>query len=214
MDHFIRLVIFIVEGCPEPMRQLFETKAKADTRPGTPFTNMQTYLNFKLPNVQQMLNRGHIKSSQIGLIYPTADMTRWDVTLVSTMLQNLFNPLNEQHLIDDIREVRNYLHHKAGEPSLDDTVYIQHWNKLEHALLQIAALVSPACLKSTKEYIQELKGRPLPPPGPVLDVLIEWYNHDETIKDDVEKARIAAEEVVSILNDTTVELTNSEGNTT
>ena len=129
-DHFYRLVTFTVEGCPQPMWELFEKKAKLDTRPGIPFTDLDSYLAYHQPLAQQMLNRHYINVKQFGLIYTAnpVDITKWDVTLAATMLQNFFKPLPaiEQSHIDDIRQVRNDLHHIAGSAEVDEPTFLRH----------------------------------------------------------------------------------------
>lgn len=214
-DHYIRLVTFTVEGCPQPMWGLFEKKAKLDRRPRTYFTDLDSYLAYHQPLSQQMLNKHLINLKQIGLIYTATpvDITQWDVTLAATMLHNFFKPLpsNEQSHIDNIRQVRNDLQHIAGSAEVDEHTFLRYWTKLRQSTLGLASLVSSACYDTTKEYIDALRYKPLPAPGGVLEVLKEWYLLDQKRDTNFERVLTATIGTKNILNDTIVRSTNRAG---
>ena len=137
MDHYIRLVIFAVAGCPQPLVELFLKKAKADLRPGVTYSNIATYLQQHQPTIQNMLKRKFIHASQLPLILPgpsdpPVDINNWDISLVTTMLQNIFNPLSplEQQYIGDIRSVRNELLHQSGTAELGVSDFTAKWKQL------------------------------------------------------------------------------------
>ena len=215
MDHYIRLVVFAVEGCPQPLVELFLKKA----RHGVPYINIDTYLQQQHePTIQNMLKRKFIYASQLPKILPgpsdpPVNINNWDISLVTTMLQNIFKPRSplEQKFIGDIRSVRNELLHKSGNAELDDGDFTVKWNTLETAVTGLAHGVSTDCYNKLRSYITNLKTKSLPPPGPALDVLKQWYTADKELHSNTKRAAVAAEGAKTILNDVVVRRTKPSG---
>ncbi|XP_053405848.1 uncharacterized protein LOC128559023 [Mercenaria mercenaria] len=147
-DKYHRLVSFLINICPEPLRELFLQNAKSDTKPGVPYTSLDAYLASRKQDILSLKSRRKLRDDQYDLLYPNsgpADESQWDITLLAVLILELFrtNIQNQiQFHIRDIRDVRNSLQHESSTSSISDTKFQQNWDRLEIATLALAKVVN------------------------------------------------------------------------
>ncbi|XP_053386753.1 uncharacterized protein LOC128550859 [Mercenaria mercenaria] len=195
-DKYYRLICFVVNLCPELLRDIFLKHAKSDD---TTYTTLPTYLATKNSEIKKMLEQRQIREDQFFVLYPVqgnTDESDWDVSLLVTLIIRLFkaklSPV-EKYYINEIREVRNDLQHLPDTARLSDDDFDTYWGRLETATTtlakQIFGLTYETSFKKKSSYT---KTNHLPDLGDHLRV---WYeeiikqlsykfeNFTETLKD-------------------------------
>ncbi|XP_045185535.2 uncharacterized protein LOC123543534 [Mercenaria mercenaria] len=180
-DKYYRLICFVVNLCPELLRDLFLKLAKSD---GTTYTTLPTYLATKTSEIKKMVVKGHIRKDQFNVLYPghgNTDESDWDVSLLVTLIIGLFKtklrPL-DMTFINKIREVRNKLQHLPDTARLSDDDFDTYWGRLETATTTLAKQIFGSKYENSfKTKINNAKTNHLPNLGDYLRV---WY--EEIIK--------------------------------
>ncbi|XP_060583099.1 uncharacterized protein LOC132739416 isoform X1 [Ruditapes philippinarum] len=198
-DKDYRLITLVTDICPIPLRKYFLDLANSDTSPGVPFTTLDQYMVFRHRDVKTLMNfpQKSIRRDQYDLIYPKADETKWDVTLLSALLLGLFEnqmKKGENSLIKVIREKRNKLQHKPGSVVTDDAEFDSDWNDVETATQTLALIVGGTTFENEVTYqIQAVKVNNLPRLGDTLrswyeDIIIELKNEIKELKETSESS--------------------------
>ncbi|XP_053405397.1 uncharacterized protein LOC123543101 isoform X2 [Mercenaria mercenaria] len=178
-DKYYRLVSFLINICPEPLRELFLQNAKSDTKPGIPYTSLDAYLASRKPDVLSLKSRRKLRDDQYDLLYPNsglADESQWDITLLAVLILELFGsyiPNHVQFFIRDIRDMRNSLQHVSKTSSISDSVFQKNWDRLEIATLTLAKVVNGTNYENVmKEKIETAKISNMPDLG---NTLCLWF---------------------------------------
>ncbi|XP_053388495.1 uncharacterized protein LOC128551622 [Mercenaria mercenaria] len=168
-DKYYRLSCFLIDICPEPLRELFLQTAKSDTKPGVPYTSLDAYLAFRKADILSLKNRRKLRDDQYDLLYPKsgpADESQWDFTLLAVLIFELFKsyiPNHVQYFIRDIRDVRNSLQHVSRTSSISDSMFQKNWDRLEIATLTLAKVVNGTNYENVmKEKIEIAKVSNMP----------------------------------------------------
>ncbi|XP_060554111.1 uncharacterized protein LOC132715153 [Ruditapes philippinarum] len=211
-DKDYRLITLITDICPIPLRKYFLDLAKSDTSSCVPFTTLDQYMVYRHRDVKTLLNfknpQKSIRRDQYDLIYPKADETKWDVTLLSALLLGLFeNQINngEDRLIKVIREKRNKLQHKPGSVITDDAEFDSDWNDIETATQTLARIVGGTTFENeVTKQIQAVKVNNLPSLGDTLkswyeDIIIELKNEIKELKEETVKVKKTSKSALRIL---------------
>ncbi|XP_053391882.1 uncharacterized protein LOC128554620 isoform X2 [Mercenaria mercenaria] len=208
-DKYYRLVCFVVNICPEPLREFFIKLANKDA--GSSYTTVDAYLAHRHPDVMQLKRKKRIREDQYDLLYPghgTANVDQWDVTLLVTLITEMFEtsiqPLDIFLMKNEIRGIRNELQHLPNTSNMTDKEFDDYWRRLDTATIAIAKQVFSAGREELfRKKIENAKSNNLPNLG---DTLRQWY--EETIKqmqsklDDIESN---TKETTSVLRQVTVQ---------
>ncbi|XP_053382765.1 uncharacterized protein LOC123540354 isoform X2 [Mercenaria mercenaria] len=214
-DKYFRLVYFAVNICPEPLRQFFIKLAKQDA--GSSYTTVDAYLAYRRPDVMQLKKKKRIRENQYDLLYPghgTADVDQWDVTLLVTMITEMFTtsiqPLDIFLMKNEIRGIRNELQHLPNTSNMTDKDFDDYWRRLDTATIAIAKQVFSAEREELfRKKIENAKGNNLPNLG---DSLRQWY--EEIIKqmqNKLNEIESDTKETTSILRQVTVQKPGPSG---
>ncbi|XP_045168307.2 uncharacterized protein LOC123531425 isoform X2 [Mercenaria mercenaria] len=178
-DKYYRLVTFIINICPKPLRELFVTKAKADyTERNLHYIDLEEYLKSRKPDIDISFRRSKITLDQFGYIFPSTGCVNiqiWDVTLLTTLLRRLFgNKLKqvERDCIDVITNIRNSLQHIANTESIVDQDFNSSWSALKDAVLTLSKNAGSPQQNSIEEEINSAFTGNMPDLG---DVLRTWH---------------------------------------
>ncbi|XP_053382840.1 uncharacterized protein LOC123539750 isoform X2 [Mercenaria mercenaria] len=182
-DKYYRLVCFVVNICPEPLREFFIKLANKDA--GSSYTTVDAYLAHRHPDVMQLKRKKRIREDQYDLLYPghgTANVDQWDVTLLVTLITEMFEtsiqPLDIFLMKNEIRGIRNELQHLPNTSDMTDKDFDSYWGRLDNAIMAIAKQVfSTEREEKFRKEIENAKGNNLPNLG---DSLRQWY--EEIIK--------------------------------
>ncbi|XP_053391879.1 uncharacterized protein LOC128554620 isoform X1 [Mercenaria mercenaria] len=214
-DKYYRLVCFVVNICPEPLREFFIKLANKDA--GSSYTTVDAYLAHRHPDVMQLKRKKRIREDQYDLLYPghgTANVDQWDVTLLVTLITEMFEtsiqPLDIFLMKNEIRGIRNELQHLPNTSNMTDKEFDDYWRRLDTATIAIAKQVFSAGREELfRKKIENAKSNNLPNLG---DTLRQWY--EETIKqmqsklDDIESN---TKETTSVLRQVTVQKPGPSG---
>ncbi|XP_045168302.2 uncharacterized protein LOC123531424 [Mercenaria mercenaria] len=178
-DKYYRLVTFIINICPKPLRELFVTKAKTDyTERNLHYTDLEQYLKSRKPDINELLRRSKITLDQFDYIFPSTgspNIQIWDVTLLTTLLRGLFgNKLiqDERDCIDVITNIRNSLQHLANTECIVDKDFNSSWSALKDAVLTLLKYGGSPQQSSIEEEINSALTENMPNLG---DVLRTWH---------------------------------------
>ncbi|XP_053379967.1 uncharacterized protein LOC128548623 [Mercenaria mercenaria] len=214
-DKDYRLITLITDICPLPLRKFFLNLAQSDASPGVPFTTLDTYMKFRKLDVEKLvkLPPKSIRKDQFNLIYPNADETKWDVSLLSSLLLGLFGRqmLNgEDQLIKIIREIRNKRQHKPGNIVTEDSEFDTVWNDIETATLTLAQIVGGRTYgDEIRNHIEDVKINNLPSLG---DTLKTWYEDIIVqLRSEIEELKDTSNRSLAILEATTVKRKSFSG---
>ncbi|XP_053392244.1 uncharacterized protein LOC128554936 [Mercenaria mercenaria] len=214
-DKYFRLVCFVVNICPEPLREFFIKLAKDDS--SISYTGIGAYLSHRHPDVLKLKRKRKIRDDQYDLLYPvqgTADVNKWDVTLLITLITEMFDaslqPM-QTYLMNEIRGIRNQLQHLPNTSSMSDKDFDIYWGRLDTAAMTLAKEMFNATHEAEfRQKICDAKTSHLPDLGDALRI---WY--EETIRqmaDTIQEMKIKLDEVgsntketMSILRKVTVE---------
>ncbi|XP_053391028.1 uncharacterized protein LOC128553862 isoform X2 [Mercenaria mercenaria] len=182
-DKYFRLVCFVVNICPEPLREFFIKLAKCDA--GTSYSNICSYLSQRHRDVIELKRRRKIRDDQFNLLYPgqgIADVNKWDVTLLITLITEMFpaslKPI-EKFSIDEIRAIRNQLQHLSNTSNMSDKDFDSYWDRLDSATMTLAKhTFSVTSEAEFRKKIDNANTSHLPDLG---DALRLWY--EETIRE-------------------------------
>ncbi|XP_060578025.1 uncharacterized protein LOC132735142 [Ruditapes philippinarum] len=193
-DKDYRVITLITDICPIPLRKYFLDLAKSDTSSGVPFTTLDQYMVHRHSDVKTLMSsKKSIRQDQYDLIYPNADKTKWDVTILSALLLGLFEnqmKKGENSLIKVICEKRNKLQHKPGSVITDDAEFDSDWNDIETATQTLARIVGGTTFENeVTKQIQAVKVNNLPRLGDTLrnwyeDIIIELKNEIKELKEE------------------------------
>ncbi|XP_053388496.1 uncharacterized protein LOC128551624 [Mercenaria mercenaria] len=182
-DKYYRLVSFLKNMCPEPLRELFLQNAKSDTKPGVPYTSLGAYLAFRKPDILSLKSRRKLRDDEYDLLYPKsgpADESQWDITLLAVLILELFPsyiPNHVQFFIRDIRDVRNSLQHVSKTSSIV-SMFQKNWDRLEISTLTLAKVVNGTNYENVmKEKIETAKISNMPDLG---NTLCLWFMENNT----------------------------------
>jgi hypothetical protein len=162
-----------------------------------------------------------IRKDQYGTIYPNADETEWDVTLLSALLLGLFeNQMKngENSLIKVIRKKRNKLQHKPGSVITDDAEFDSDWNDIETATQTLALIVGGTTFENeVTDQIEAVKVNNLPRLGDTLkswyeDIIIELKNEIKELKEETLQVKKTSESSLQILQGVSHKRPISKGN--
>ncbi|XP_053405819.1 uncharacterized protein LOC123535957 isoform X1 [Mercenaria mercenaria] len=217
-DKYYRLVSFLLNICPEPLRKLFLQNAKSDTKPGIPYTSLDAYLASRKPDVLSLKSRRKLRDDQYDLLYPNsgpADESQWDITLLAVLILELLRsyiPNHVQFFIRDIRDVRNSLQHVSKTSSISDSMFQKNWDRLEIATLTLAKVVNGTSYENImKEKIETAKISNMPDLGNTLCLWFMEINTQNTtemaemkvkikeISEDTKESKAKASESANIL---------------
>ncbi|XP_053405834.1 uncharacterized protein LOC123566122 [Mercenaria mercenaria] len=217
-DKYYRLVSFLINICPEPLRELFLQNAKSDTKPGIPYTSRGAYLASRKQNILSLKSRRILRDDQYNLLYPTsgpADESQWDITLLTVLILELFPSCIPKHVksfIRDIRDVRNSLQRVPKTSSISDSMFQKNWDRLEIATLTLAKVVNGTNYENVmKEKIETAKISNMPDLGNTLCLWFMEINTQNTtemaeiqekikeISEDTKESKAKASESANIL---------------
>ena len=171
-DKYYRLVTFVVNICPKPLRALFVSKAETD--PNCQYTDLRNYLNFRKREIR---NIRQIRSDQVDLIFPAVepvDIEKWDVTLLILLLKQLFPQRLQQRERDclrDITEIRNSLQHIASTEFVTDQQFNTAWTRLSDAVVSLKQISGVQTLDNIEDEIKSVLLDNMPSIG---DVRSAW----------------------------------------
>ena len=173
-DNFCCAIFFFVDILAKILRRYFIVKIENDDSNNTLdtflFANQKTILNL---HQQKVLSK-----TQKDLIFPFADVSKWDITLLVCLIRNLFNvDADGKTSLDEVKGLRNKVFAHAEEASLDNTVFDDVWNKLttesylflneiedddftKIMLLEIKALKQKAYMHDLNMQLEENKSHP------------------------------------------------------
>ena len=157
-DKYYRLVTFMVNICPKPLRALFVSKAESD--PNHYYTDLDDYLYFRKPDIDKLRRSFKIGADQFALIYPangSVNINEWDVTLLALLLRHLFPKRlqqNERDYLQDITDIRNTLQHIANIEFVTDNKFNTSWAGLKDAVLGLKQLSGSATLDNIEDEIK------------------------------------------------------------
>jgi hypothetical protein len=175
-DKYSRLVTFVINICPKPLRELFISKAKKDKN--IQYTNLKDYLVFRGQDIRTLERRNKITIDQLDHIFPASgivDIQKWDVTLSSALLKGLFKTeldSNERVCLDTISTIRNTLQHIPSTKCIDDKLFDSSWKDLKNAVLLLSKYAGAPDQRSIEEEISKALTENMPNLG---DVLQTWY---------------------------------------
>ncbi|XP_060560807.1 uncharacterized protein LOC132720656 [Ruditapes philippinarum] len=175
-DKYSRLVTFVINICPKPLRELFISKAKKDKN--IQYTNLKDYLVFRGQDIRTLERRNKITTDQLDHIFPASgivDIQKWDITLSSALLKGLFkNELDtdERVCLDTITTIRNNLQHIPSTKCIEDELFDSSWNDLKNAVLLLSKYAGAPDQRSIEEEISKALTENMPNLG---DVLQTWY---------------------------------------
>ncbi|XP_053382838.1 uncharacterized protein LOC128546052 isoform X2 [Mercenaria mercenaria] len=207
-DKYYRLVCFVVNLCPEPLREFFIKLANQDA--GSSYTTLDAYLAHRHPDVMELKKKKRIREDQYHLLYPghgTADVDQWDVTLLVTLITEMFatniQPLDIFLMKNEIRGIRNELQHLPNTSDMTDKDFDSFWGRLVNAAMTIAKQVFSAEREELfRKKIENAKCNNLPNLG---DSLCKWF--EEIIK----QIQSNTNETTSILRQVTVQKPGPSG---
>ncbi|XP_045179277.2 uncharacterized protein LOC123538920 [Mercenaria mercenaria] len=221
-DKYYRLVSLLVNICPEPLRELFLTQAKAD--PGTTYTTLDSYLVYKRHQLTQLILKHKLRQDQFDLLFPTsgaksAHVSQWDISLLSLIITHFFgNALqkNTSYYINELRDVRNIVLHMSSTSDMSDSTFDDTWQRLETATLFLANQHGAAYGSQIKQKINDAKLNNMPDLGNTLCV---WFNERISqmqsgvvdISKDTKDIQAHASESVAILRSVTINKTGPAG---
>ncbi|XP_045178139.2 uncharacterized protein LOC123538236 [Mercenaria mercenaria] len=206
-DKYHRLIVFVVDICPDPLRKLFEQLAKKDTSPGSAFTTLDAYMNFRKSDVNQLKLKKLIRNNQYDLIYPNTggiDMEQWDITLLATLLLNLFTlPKCDKISVENLRSYRNDLQHKPATQQVSDNEFNILWSQLTTHTLRIASQVGGSAeVKALSDRIAEASVQNMPALGNTLQ---KWFlDSNSEMRYELQSIKETNECCQNILNGATV----------
>ncbi|XP_060554194.1 uncharacterized protein LOC132715221 [Ruditapes philippinarum] len=175
-DKYSRLVTFVVNICPKPLRELFISKAKKDKN--IQYTNLKDYLVFREQDIRTLERRNKITTDQLDHIFPASgivDIQKWDITLSSALLKGLFKTeldSDERFCLDTITTIRNNLQHIPSTKCIEDELFDSSWNDLKNAVLSLSKYAGAPDQRSIEEEISKALTENMPNLG---DVLQTWY---------------------------------------
>ncbi|XP_053374538.1 uncharacterized protein LOC123532397 [Mercenaria mercenaria] len=179
-DKYYRLITFVVNICPRPLRELFIAKARADTKHA--YTSLEDYLLFRKPDIDELRRRVKISLDQFANIYPadgSVDIQTWDITLLAVLLTQLFsNQLkqNERDRLYEITDIRNNLQHIASTDIIDDQKFNTAWCGLEDAVLELSKSTGVPSLNNIEEDIKSAFTEGMPNLVEVIRTWKTWNN--------------------------------------
>ncbi|XP_045181235.2 uncharacterized protein LOC123540347 [Mercenaria mercenaria] len=199
-DKYFRLVCFVVNICPEPLRELFIKLAKDDA--GTSYTDIDAYLSQKHRDVIKLKRKRKIRDDQYDLLYPShgiADVNQWDVSLLITLITEMFDASHkpmQTYLINEIRGIRNQLQHLPNTSSMSDEDFDMYWGRLDTATMTLAKEMFNATREAEfRQKICDAKTGHLPDLGDALRI---WYEEKiRQIADTIQEMKIKLDEVGS-----------------
>jgi hypothetical protein len=174
-DKYYRLVTFIVNISPKPLRALFISKAEHD--PNHRFTDIENYLYFRRGEIENLRKSFRISEDQFALIYPaiySVDIKTWDVTLLILLLKELFPKQllqNERDCLRYISEIRNSLQHIANMEFVTDEKFNTSWTCLRDAVLTLKQSTGASVLDNIEDEIKSALVDNMPSLG---DVRSTW----------------------------------------
>ncbi|XP_060560805.1 uncharacterized protein LOC132720653 [Ruditapes philippinarum] len=175
-DRYYRLVTFVINICPKPLRGLFISKAKQDKN--TQYTTLKDYLVFRKQDIDTLKSRNKISTDQCDHIFPSdgiVDIQTWDITLLSALLRGLFKTeldCSEIRCIDEITTTRNDLQHISGTECIEAEQFDLLWENLKRAVLKLAECAGAPEKSSIEEEIKKSLTENMPNLG---DVLRTWH---------------------------------------
>ncbi|XP_053391025.1 uncharacterized protein LOC128553860 isoform X2 [Mercenaria mercenaria] len=199
-DKYFRLVCFVVNICPEPLREFFIKLAKDDPR--TSYTDIDAYLSQRHQDVIQLKRKRKVRDDQYDLLYPgngTADVNQWDVCLLITLITEMFDaslqPMQKYHL-NEIRGIRNQLQHLPNTSSISDEDFDIYWGRLDTATMTLAKEMFNATHEAEfRQKICDAKTSHLPDLGDALRI---WYEEtNRQMADTIQEMKIKLDEVGS-----------------
>lgn len=173
-DKHYRLIIFVVNICPIPLRKTFQKYMNADT--AHPNNTLDNYLQARRKELLMKKSKKILRQDQWDLLFPksgSADESSWDLTLIILLIDTLFSkqlqPI-EKNAINDIRTIRNDLIHKGGDTSMSDVDFNNLWTKLAKAAVSLAQqiLQVPHYVIEIQERIDDAKINNMPDLGDAL----------------------------------------------
>jgi hypothetical protein len=175
-DKYSRLVTFVINICPKPLRELFISKVKKDKN--IQYTNLKDYLVSREQDIRTLERRNKITTDQLDHIFPGSgivDIQKWDVTLSSALLKGLFKTeldSDERVCLDTILKIRNTLQHIPNTKCIEDEFFDSSWNDLKNAVLLLSKYAGAPDQRSIEEEISKALTENMPNLG---DVLQTWY---------------------------------------
>ncbi|XP_060584272.1 uncharacterized protein LOC132740394 isoform X2 [Ruditapes philippinarum] len=182
-DNYYRLVTFVVNICPKPLRALFVSKAESD--PNHLYTSVKDYLQIRESDIRKIRQ---IRPDQLNLIYPhfgSVDIENWDVTLLILLLKELFpNRLqqNERDCLHDITEIRNELQHIASTELVTDKEFNIAWKRLRDAVVKLKTLSGSTTLVAIEDEIKSVLHGNMPSLADVLNTWLKSLYHEQNKK--------------------------------
>ncbi|XP_053397395.1 uncharacterized protein LOC123551881 isoform X1 [Mercenaria mercenaria] len=143
-DYYNRLVIFVIDICPRPQRQLLLTLAEQAFPANSQTFKIGSFLQSKKSYIDQLLRWKKIREDQHNSICKTfdkSDLNDWDISLLSVILKEMFRvelKQEEHDALAEIRMVRNELQHKSSTTEISEHEFRDAWLSLENATLLIA----------------------------------------------------------------------------
>ncbi|XP_060554959.1 uncharacterized protein LOC132715883 [Ruditapes philippinarum] len=207
-DKYYRLVCFVVDICADVLRKYFVKLAKTDA--GNTYTSVMAYLNQRHRDAKQLLWQKKIRNYQYNLLFPSngrADENQWDITLIVTLIVELY-PSHENFALSEIRDIRNNLQHHSNTSNISDDEFDDYWGRLNTACMRIVntcsvkEAFSPKDKVAFQDKISKAKCNNLPNIG---DCLRCWY--EERIK----QMESTTEETNKIIRKVTVEKPGPSG---
>ena len=231
-DKYYRLVTFLVNVCPQPLRELLLQYIRTDPTSAATCSTIDAYLKSRKGQLCLLRKRKVLRQEQWELLFPSAtgkvaDETSWDTTLVITLLEEFFRyqlqPV-EEDAMQKIRAVRNRLQHMA-ETSIDDADFDNMWTILEGATIDLAKQIqiTPMYASTIQEYIDDTKTNNMPNLGDTLrhfyeDIIMKMKSDMEDMKELLKEVSentsnnaIVTEECRNMLHGTIVKKTGPNG---
>ncbi|XP_060597298.1 uncharacterized protein LOC132751173 [Ruditapes philippinarum] len=229
-DKYCRLATLLVEICPQPLRKLFLKYMYADTK--FHISSLGAYLLARQKELLPLKSKKVINQEEWDLLFPKlgqADETTWDTTILALLITKLFQKQlkqSERDAIEEIRYIRNQLHHKA-DLSVSDADFDDLWKRLETATILLAKQITPIPQYAVdiKASIDDAMVNNLPKlgdtlrswiPGIVKSLNLQISNLEDNmrrLKEITEENLKCSKESQTILEDSSVEKIGSSGRT-
>ncbi|XP_053398371.1 uncharacterized protein LOC123551372 [Mercenaria mercenaria] len=160
----------------------------------------------------QLKMKRRIREDQYDLLYPRygkADVEQWDVTLLATLITELFptslQPLDIFLIKTEIRGTRNELQHLSSTSNMADADFDKYWGRLETAAKTLAKQVFNA--KDEASFLKKMefaKRNNLPNLGDCLRV---WF------EDNLNEVNSNTREMASVFKQVIAEIPGTSGDT-
>ena len=177
--------------------------------------NLQAVLAANKPMLQTLRARKIINPTQWGKLFPaipnSVSAASFDTTLLMVLLRNLCGlaapasgwdalppstDISPEADIARVKYYRNTVYAHAECASVDDTTFNKYWSEIRDTLVRLGGVVYKAAVDNLETDCMD--------PGMeehYKELLCQWKNDEDNIKDDLKKIGIDVEKIIEKIDD-------------